>query len=81
MWKQIESEQQTNSDGILPNKERCVCPEAQGTGTSPGKVTHRKGKEQDGDTGWNTPNTVPDDVGQVWGTPGESRTLTHSTAG
>ena len=46
MRKRIGSEQQTNSDGILPNKERCTCPEAQGAGTSLGKVTHRKGKEQ-----------------------------------
>jgi len=81
MQKQIGSKQWTNSDGILPNKERCTCTEAQGTGTSPGKVTHRKGKEQDRDAGWNIPNTVPDDIGQVWGTPGESRTLTHSTVG
>jgi len=46
MRKRIGSEQQTDSDGILPNKEKCACPEAQGTGTSLGKVTHRKGKER-----------------------------------
>jgi len=77
--KRIGSEQQTDSDGILPNKEKCACPEAQGAGASPGKATHRRGKAQDGDTEWNTPNTVPNDIGQVWGTPGKSRTLTRST--
>jgi len=81
MQKRIGSKQRTDSDGILPNKEKHTCPEAQGTGASPGKVTHRRGKEQDRDTERNTPNTVPDDVGRVWGTPGESRTLTRSTVG
>ena len=33
-------------------------------------MTHRRGKEWDGDTEQNTPNTVPDDARQVWGTPG-----------
>jgi len=81
MQKRIGSEQWTDSDGILPNKETRACPEAQGAGASPGKATHRRGKAQDGDTEWNTPNTVPDDVGQVWGTPGKSRTLMRSTVG
>ena len=81
MRKRTESEQQTDSDGILLNKEKCACPEAPGAGTSPGKVTHRRGKEWNRDTRQNMPDTVPDDVGPVWGTTGGGRTLTRSTVG
>jgi len=46
--KQRWSEEWTDSDGILPNKEKCTCPKAPGTETGPGKVTkEREGAEQE----------------------------------